>query len=203
MVRILICLFIVIWTSSAEAQRRKRITVTVGKNAVGFHFNYQGQTILVDLDGVHVEHDWHTLEDMISGDRRVNTPVILGRTRSINNAFAFIHSDNKRYVVLGTDAGGITPGNILVLGHEVGHHLCGHTVGMMRDRPVEKELDADRVAGVSLRPFILRGLFSVDEALGEARRLLPASGSTTHPDVERRIAAIRQGIETGQSPCLK
>ena len=84
----------------------KKVAVTLGRDAYSLHLDYHGRTIHIEFDGHYVEHDWYALEDMFTQDKRLKTFVILGRTTGIRNAFAMIHSDGRRYVVLDTERDG-------------------------------------------------------------------------------------------------
>lgn len=94
-----------------------------------------------------------------------------------------------------------TAESYLVLGHEAGHHFCGHTIGDLRANPKDAELEADRFAGASIKRFELyHDREFLDAALTAARRLYSEKGSQSHPSRDARIEAIRDGYDSG-SPC--
>jgi predicted metalloprotease len=92
--------------------------------------------------------------------------------------------------------GGITSyaARYMVLAHEIGHHVCGHTIGMMQDDPWGKELEADRYAGSAIKRA---ESLSFDQVVEAARETLPVAGSATHPPLELRVAAMRDGYASG------
>ncbi len=81
---------------------------------------------------------------------------------------------------------------ISILAHEIGHHLSGHTLDSLGSRP-DKELEADRFSG-----FIL---FKLGATLEEAQAAMKLVGYvqsvTTHPPLQNRLAAIRNGWNDG------
>ena len=75
------------------------------------------------------------------------------------------------------------PGAMFVIGHELGHHYCGH-IGTGSDP--EKELEADRFSAAAMR----KAGFSLDNALAAAA-LFDTRPSRSHPPREERDHAIR------------
>lgn len=134
-------------------------------------------------------------------------PFEVRSATGIRNGFAVI-SGGVRYIVYdpiwyqdtGSEAGAVA----LVLGHEVGHHVCGHTMGMLRDDPHSKELEADRYLGAAVRKFeaSMDGTpaYTIEDVLRAARQKLSAAATPTHPGLTDRIAAILDGYRNG-SPC--
>src|SRR5262245_62583537 len=55
------------------------------------------------------------------------------------------------YIVWDPSWGTGTGFSYYVLGHEIGHHVCGHTIAGYTKSPHERELEADRFAGESVR----------------------------------------------------
>lgn len=76
---------------------------------------------------------------------------------------------------------------ISILAHEIGHHLCGHTLITGGSHKVE--LEADEFSG-----FIL---FRMGASLAEAQATMKAIASNipslTHPGKQTRLAAIKKG----------
>lgn len=98
-------------------------------------------------------------------------------------------------------AAGDTPAFYLALGHEAGHHFCGHFTGSGSGRWAQNELDADQFAGASVRRFEIyhgRGFFN--EVLAAAAAKYPEQGNPLQPSRIARLAALRRGYELG-SPC--
>jgi hypothetical protein len=77
-----------------------------------------------------------------------------------------------------------------VLAHEIGHHLCGHTLGL--DTLISqhtRELEADKFAG-----FVLFRLgATLEQAEIVIRKIAGDIPSLTHPAKEERLIAIRKG----------
>ncbi|HEX2629076.1 MAG TPA: M48 family metalloprotease, partial [Chitinophagaceae bacterium] len=82
--------------------------------------------------------------------------------------------------------------SISIFAHEIGHHLCGHTLDMLGSRP-DKELEADRFSG-----FIM---YKLGATLEQAQAAMVAIGNpsyvSTHPPLPNRLAAIRNGWNAG------
>jgi hypothetical protein len=83
---------------------------------------------------------------------------------------------------------------IFILAHEVAHHIEGHTLVDIRERPVV-ELQADQFAGYTLR----RMGASLAQAQLAIHYIANAEPSKTHPGRETRLAAIQRGWERAQS----
>jgi len=76
----------------------------------------------------------------------------------------------------------------LIMAHEIGHHLSGHTLSLEGSRP-NKELEADQYSG-----FVMHKLgASLDEALISMKILAPNFATKTHPARHDRLAAITNG----------
>lgn len=89
----------------------------------------------------------------------------------------------------------------LVLGHEAGHHFCGHTLGKVQASPHEMELEADRFSGAAIKSFeVYHGKNFIDGALKAAADKYSEHGSRSHPPKARRIDAILSGYKQGW-PC--
>lgn len=82
--------------------------------------------------------------------------------------------------------------SISIFAHEIGHHLCGHTLDMLGSRP-DKELEADRFSG-----FVL---YKLGATLEQAQAAMVSIGDppyvSTHPPLANRLAAIRNGWNAG------
>jgi hypothetical protein len=90
----------------------------------------------------------------------------------------------------------------LALGHEAGHHFCGHDLLALDPSTIpEKELEADRFSGASIKRFeAYHGRAFLNDALEAAARLYSADGSHSHPPRAERVKAILLGYNSG-SPC--
>ncbi|HEX7847695.1 MAG TPA: M48 family metalloprotease [Chitinophagaceae bacterium] len=88
--------------------------------------------------------------------------------------------------------------SISIMAHEIGHHLCGHTLDSLGSRP-DKELEADAFSG-----FIMYKLgASLDQAQAAMKAITEKYGDadivSTHPPLKNRLAAIRSGWNNGWS----
>lgn len=88
--------------------------------------------------------------------------------------------------------------SISIIGHEIGHHLCGHTLDSLGSRP-DKELEADAFSG-----FIMFKLgATLEQAQAGMKAMTEKYGDTyiisTHPPLKNRLAAIRNGWNDGWS----
>ncbi|MEJ0038756.1 MAG: hypothetical protein WDO68_22215 [Gammaproteobacteria bacterium] len=111
-------------------------------------------------------------------------------------AFAAIQS-GKRIIVY--DAGGfrwtsyaVRWRDVVVMAHEIGHHLAGHTV-TPAESPHARELEADRFAGYAVS--LLGG--GLEQALS-VLPLFPQEDSETHPGREKRREALTRGWQHGE-----
>lgn len=76
-----------------------------------------------------------------------------------------------------------------ILAHEIGHHLCGHTLLPGGSQP-PAELEADSFSGFVLAKMGAR----LEEAQQAMKTLGSESGSDTHPPKRRRLDAIATGF---------
>jgi hypothetical protein len=78
--------------------------------------------------------------------------------------------------------------SISVIGHEIGHHLLGHTLDG-RGSQIPKELEADEYSGLVLR----RMGASLQQAQLAMKLIASPYASATHPGESDRLAAIARG----------
>lgn len=127
--------------------------------------------------------------------------LTIGRSTGFDNAVALFHDGSRMIIVDPEWARSATAESYLVLGHEAGHHFCGHTIKNARESPQDEELEADRFSGASIRRFeVYHGKVFLRDALEAAARLYSASGSRSHPPRAARLDAILLGYNSG-SPC--
>jgi hypothetical protein len=127
--------------------------------------------------------------------------LTIRRSGRLQNAVA-LFQDGGRMIIYDPEwAKSVTAEFYLVLGHEAGHHFCGHTIQGFQGNPKEAELEADRFSGASLKRFeAYHGRAFVDAAVAAAKRLYSEQGSRTHPPRAARIEAVMLGYNDG-SPC--
>lgn len=77
---------------------------------------------------------------------------------------------------------------ISIMAHEIGHHLCGHTIMPGGSQP-PTELEADKFSGYVLYKMGA----TLDDAQKAIKTLVPDEESQTHPARSRRITAIEDG----------
>lgn len=189
----------------------REIRMTQGADAFIFDYPFGDRPISVyqiDKDEPYSEeqeglmHDVFIMEDIYS-----STPGLpkafnlrMGRSAGINNAFAAIYN-GSRYIVI--DPAWLQDhwARIFVIGHELGHHVCGHTAGIMAAQPWEKELEADRFAGMLVGAMENAGHVTFDAAINNAMAYLAEEGSSSHPPRSLRLKAALEGYRDG-SPCL-
>jgi|SRR5215510_1853171 len=123
------------------------------------------------------------------------------QSENFNNAMAVLIGGSRNIVYDTAWAKAATVEAYVILGHEAGHHFCGHTLGDVEVSPHEKELEADRFSGASIKRFeTYHGRAFMREALAVAARLYSPSGSRSHPPRAARVDAISLGYKSG-SPC--
>jgi hypothetical protein len=127
--------------------------------------------------------------------------LTIRRSSGFGNAVA-LFQDGGRLIIYDPEwAKSVTAESYLVVGHEAGHHFCGHTIGGFQSSPKDAEIEADRFAGASIKRFeAYHGRKFLDAALAAAERLYPEKGSRTHPPRGARIEAVALGYNVG-SPC--
>lgn len=125
----------------------------------------------------------------------------------INNAVAYTPKDqaNIRYIVYDNkfmesiDNETTTWSSLSILAHEVGHHLCGHTLSKSSslEQQREKEIQADYFSG-----FIMYKLGASLEQSQSAVRLKCNNNDdtwSTHPKLDKRLKAIEDGYKQSKS----
>ncbi len=203
-VLIVICSF----GMSASAQE---FPIKLGKQVNGFHIpqRYLGRTII--LRWPRNEHTIHAVEDLIAVIGARND-ILVWETNDIQNAYAVIDgrgNDARRMIVFDDMWMTSVPRGQyrVILAHEVGHHVCRHTLDRYAATPWDIELEADRTAGALLRRahdqnFGVGGaMLTFDDMITSARAYLAGSGSESHPPGEMRVNAYIDGWNNG-SPCL-
>jgi hypothetical protein len=209
-----IFIMLLVWSSPAQSHE---FEMKVGRDTFVFDFNFDDRNIKVFeiLEGEphsdEVEslmHNWFAVDDIMTAVPEAfkqSAPGFqMGATGEIGaNAFASIHN-GKRYIVVGHLIHADYAKMTFVMGHELGHHVCGHTAATIQADPWADELEADTFAGLAVREVEKKGAgwgLNLQKALQYASELLSSTGSTSHPPLERRIQAILEGYRNG-SPCV-
>ena len=126
---------------------------------------------------------------------------ILIPCNNINNAYAVLYDDNIRYIVYDKPfLDGISKNvktnwsNMMILAHEVGHHLNGHTLTHSnKETTRNEELEADEFAG-----FILGKMGATEIESAAAMNGIPHPDCdveyfSDHPCKVKRVNAIKVG----------
>jgi len=187
------------------------IQMNQGRDSYIFDYPYGNRSITVyqidanepysdKMEGLM--HDWFIIEDIYGamGTLPKDFRLRMGRAVGIDNAFAVIR-ENWRYIVIDPSWLQGHYARIFVIGHELGHHICGHTAGLMLSQPWDRELEADRFAGAVIRVMEQKGNTTFQEAVGNASAYLSNFPSATHPPKEMRLQAALDGYNNG-SPCI-
>jgi hypothetical protein len=179
----------------------------LGPKINGFHIprEFNGRTIIIEWPDN--EHAIFAVEDLLKIVDSEND-ILVGQSDGINNAFAVVDNSgtNARRMIVYDPV--IFAGRYrLVLSHEVGHHLCRHTIEAFRGHPWDKELEADRTGAALLRiahdkqTAIGGQIIDLDDVVSAGNAIFSPEGSDTHPPRNQRIQALLDGWNNG-SPCL-
>ncbi len=123
------------------------------------------------------------------------------RAHGFQNAASFEGQGCRTIVYDPEWAAGDTAEFYLVLGHEAGHHFCGHTVGNVRGNRLQTELEADQFGGAAIKQYeIYHGQKLFSRVYAAAQAKYPEQGSFLYPPRALRLEALRRGYEQG-SPC--
>ncbi len=155
--------------------------------------------------------DWMDMEVFVelmggggNADAINSLGLVMCREPGTGNGFAYIEQ-NTKFRILAFDpewARAINPESYLVIAHEAGHHFCQHdSSDSSRSAARQRELEADRFSGAALRRFeTYHGKRFIDASLEAGTRLYKEAADKSHPSRDERIAAIKQGYDSG-SPC--
>jgi hypothetical protein len=199
------------------ALAQQTISIDVGSRANGFHVpqEFNGKRISArapDGDGV-TDIIWDLLS--LVTDKH---DLEIYQADGVSNAFALVMGKDdraRRVIVYDAKWMGVLESKAygVILAHEVGHHICRHTVGDFLVAPRNMELEADRAAGALLRRQRDRveanpgqdwapTLYHHDNMLAVAQSYFNALPSKSHPTTEMRLKAYSDGWHMG-SPCLE
>jgi hypothetical protein len=174
-------------------------TITIGRDAFAFH-----EEVFRDLN-LNLEtpavNDVEILVELIGipNVAKINALRLqIRRSVGLKNAFAYFDQGYRSIVYDPAWAASATAEFYLVLGHEAGHHFCGHTVGQARTW--DTELEADRFGGASIKRFEVyhnRTFFGAVMAAATAK--YTEQGSPLYPPRALRLEAIKNGYEQGST----
>jgi hypothetical protein len=175
---------------------------TLGKDALAFHEDiFRERKIRLEAPVVFDVEIFVELVGLPNIAKINALRLQIRRSLGLRNAAAVFFNDYRTIVYDPDWAKSVSAEFYLVLGHEAGHHFCGHTVGSVKANPFERELEADRFSGASIRRFeVYHGRSFINEALATAREKYSESGNSIYPPRAMRIEAIERGYREG-SPC--
>jgi hypothetical protein len=186
------------------------IRIKIGSNASSFHMpqNFMGREIMVEQPTN--EHTVFAVEDLIGAAGAKNDILVGGTQAQISNAYAVIlgaGSSARRMIVFDeawfARISAASADYHIILAHEVGHHVCKHTLPAYYQNPWDKELEADRTGAALLRRLFDNGSSTIDYAtlVRTVAIVNGGPGSPTHPPGNMRVQASIDGWNSG-SPCL-
>ncbi len=186
---------------SRPASSQTQEWVTIGKNCFAFH----ERALQVKLEPT-LTSDVEILVELIGlpNVSKLNSMRFgLRRSYGVENA-AYLEGGEEgcKIIVYNPDwAAGDTAEFYMVLGHEAGHHFCGHSVGNVHGTRQETELEADQFSGASIKRYeIYHNQRLFDQVYAAAEAKYPKDGSGLYPPRALRLAAMKRGYEQG-SPC--
>jgi tetratricopeptide (TPR) repeat protein len=134
---------------------------------------------------------------------------------NINNAAAVTYGDGVRYIIYDDafmreiDRNSSTDwASLVILAHELGHHLQGHTSRLVNFPPSMEELRRSRANELEADEFAGFVMYKMGASLAQAQSALSILTDvtneevSTHPKLWRRIEAIKTGYRDaeGQQP---
>ena len=214
--RQLICITLLSWLSltllSVGAARAGKQVMTIGKDTRSFHIELDGKRVVTDDPHEDFAIRFGQMVFAITGQKQA-AGIGIRQIDRYRNAFAVVHQ-GEPYVLFDADIWGRAGGGVLkemvLYGHELGHHICGHLKGAMRDQPWNKELEADRFAGAAIRAYVEAGFNTADDNVNHDTMIQAVNavfiaagvqrGGPTHPPLDLRARAFSEGWKNG-SPC--
>ena len=187
---------LVIWPAMLHAQE----WITVGRDVLAFHEDiFREQRVKIEPPVVNDAEIFIELIGIPNAAKINELRLQIRRSVGLRNAGA-LSRDNYRSIIFDPAwAAGATPEFYLVLGHEVGHHFCGHTIGKVRSNPWDTELEADRFGGASIRRFEIYHNRKFFDAVLAAAATRYQEKSSDYPPRALRLKALREGYEQGSS----
>ncbi len=173
--------------------------ITISKDALAFH-EEKFRELNMKMEP-SIASDAEILVELVGlpNISKINAlRVQIRRILGFNNAAA-LEGEGYRSIVYDPEwAAGDTAGFYLVLGHETGHHFCGHSANDTRGNRAEEELQADQFGGAAIKRFeIYHKQSFFDQVVAAAITKYPASGSFLYPSRAQRIEALKRGYIQG------
>ena len=180
------------WSQSAQ-------WVTIGSNAFAFHEEeFRGLNKKMEAPVVADAEIFIELIGIPNAPKINELRLQIRRILGLKNAVA-LEGGGYRTIAFDPDwAVSDTPSFYLTLGHEAGHHFCGHSVGRGPADRVQVELEADQFGGASIKRYEVyhnRAFFS--QVFAAALAKYPEQGSLLYPARALRLDALKRGYEHG------
>ena len=155
----------------------------------------------VKFEGFHTYDGIENLVKKITGSIGLKPNFILVPCPNIQNCAALIYDDNLRYIVYDkpfmdniAKSVGTNWSNLMILTHEIGHHLNGHTlIKGNKEEGRNEELEADEFAGFILGKMganIKQAIAAMD---GIPHPACDVEYFSDHPCKIKRVNAIKSG----------
>lgn len=126
--------------------------------------------------------------------------LTIGRSVGFMNAVALFNNGSRMIILDPEWAKSATAEAYLVLGHEAGHHFCGHVLNGDPLARKKQELEADQFSGAAIKRFeAYHGRAFLQGALQAATTLYSATESSSHPPRKARLEAVIAGYNSGSS----
>jgi hypothetical protein len=173
--------------------------VTIGRNAFAFH-EEKFRDLKMKMEPPAVA-DAEIFIEMIGTP---NAPKInelrlqIRRILGLKNAVA-LEGDGYRTIAFDPDwAVSDSAAFYLTLGHEAGHHFCGHSIGRGPRDGVQIELEADQFGGASIKRYeVYHNQPFFSQVFAAAIVKYPEQGSSLYPSRALRLEALKRGYEYG------
>jgi hypothetical protein len=193
-------LLLALWAPAALGQTGE--TIILGQGALGFHEELLRSMAIKVEPAMAVDAEIFIELIGLPNVAKINALRLqVRRSPGLNTAFAYFSQNYRSIVYDPVWARSATAEFYLVLGHEAGHHICGHTIQSAHANPWQAELEADRFGGASIKRLeIYHGRRFFTDVLAAATRRYAQQGSALYPPANQRLEALRKGYEEG-SPC--
>jgi hypothetical protein len=189
---------VLLCSTSATAQE----AIRVGRDVRAFHEDQFGDlNIKVEPPAVNDVEIFAELIGLPNFAKINALRLQIRRSVGLKNAFAYYDSSYRSIVYDPNWSATATAEFYLALGHEAGHHFCGHLVGSGSSTRLEQELEADRFGGASIKRFEIyhnRSFFPAVVAAAGSK--YPEQGSQLYPSRSARLEALKMGYAQ-DSPC--
>jgi hypothetical protein len=173
--------------------------LTIGKNAFAFH-EEKLQDYNVKMEPPFSADAEIFIEQIgLPNVSKINQLRLqIRRTYGLKTAVA-LEGEGFRTIAFDPDwAASDTPKFYLILGHEAGHHFCGHSVGAVRGNRTQIELEADQFGGASIKRYeVYHNRSFFNQVFAAAVANYPEQAQFSYPPRKMRLDALKRGYEQG------